>query len=99
MPDTPGQRRCPIAAALVTSVGLMIASAALNVAWAAPDTYVIRPPLPATMTTPPGIPSAARSGMPTPPSAASKEETKPVAIDSARQLKDHRLAMVIDRNN
>jgi murein DD-endopeptidase MepM/ murein hydrolase activator NlpD len=45
------------------------------------------------------IPNAARRGMAAPPSAASKEEAKPLAIDSARQVDDQRLAMATDRNN
>ena len=79
MPDTTGQRRRSVAAALATSLGLMTAAGALSVAWAAPDTQVIRPPQQATTTTPQGKPAAVKPTATRPGTTGSKRISIPNA--------------------
>lgn len=60
MPDKTGHRRRIVVFGFATSLGLMTAAGALSVAWAAPNTQVIRPPQQATATTPKSKPTAAK---------------------------------------
>jgi murein DD-endopeptidase MepM/ murein hydrolase activator NlpD len=111
MPDKTGQRRRIVVFGFVTSVGLMTAAGALSVAWAAPNTQIIRPPQQATATTPQGkpaattgvkratVPSKATTRSAPAPIASAVEEAKPFAIDPARPLEDQLVAVGVDPND
>jgi len=85
MPDTTGQRRRVVVYASVISMGLMTAAGALSVAWAAPNTQVIRPPQQATTTTPKSSPAAAKptAVKPSAPTGAKRITTRGATAPSA----------------
>ncbi len=82
MPDTTGQRRRIVVYASAISLGLMTAAGALSVAWAAPNTQVIRPPQQATTTTPKSAvkPTAAK------PTAPKSTATKPSTPNGVKRI-------------